>query len=56
MNSHRAGFAVTPEGGGSQINWWTDAEPTDPAADLQGRLTPTQTDALRRMKEILEGG
>ena len=56
VSSHRAGFAVTAEGGGSRITWWTDAEPSDPAADLQGRLTPTQTDALRRMKEILEGG
>ena len=56
VSSHRASFAVTAEGGGSRITWWTDAEPSDPAADLQGRLTPTQTDALRRMKEILEGG
>lgn len=56
VRSHRAGFAVTDRGGGCRITWWTDAEPTDPEADLEGRLTPTQADALRRMKEILERG
>ena len=56
VRTHQAGFAVTARGGGgSRITWWTDAEPADPSADLEGRLTPTQTDALRRMKAILEG-
>ena len=56
VRSHRAGFAVTPREGGCRIAWWTEAEPADPSADLEGRLTPTQTDALGRMKEILEEG
>ena len=56
VRSHRAGFAVTERGGGCRITWWTQAEPSDPDADLEGRLTPTQADALRRMKEILERG
>jgi carbon monoxide dehydrogenase subunit G len=56
VRSHRAGFAVAERGDGCRITWWTEAEPSDPAADLEGRLTPTQTDALRRMKEILERG
>lgn len=55
VRSHRAGFAVAPRGTGSRITWWTEAEPADPAADLEGRLRPTQAGALRRMKEILEG-
>jgi mxaD protein len=56
VSAHRAGFSVVAREGGSRIVWWTEAEPSDPAADLEGRLTPTQTDALRRMKEILERG
>jgi uncharacterized protein YndB with AHSA1/START domain len=56
VRSHRAGFAVTPRDGGCRITWWTDAEPSDPEADLEGRLSATQADALQRMKEILERG
>lgn len=56
VRTHRASFAVVPHGDGSRITWRTDAEPTDPAADLEARLTASQTDALRRMKEIVEAG
>ena len=56
VRSHRAGFAVSARGEGCRITWWTEAEPSDPQADIQGRLTPTQTDALVRMKGIIEGG
>ena len=55
VSSHLASFEVTPEGAGSRIRWATQAESIDPAADLQARLSGTQNDALRRVKEILEG-
>lgn len=56
VSAHRASFAVVPSGEGSRVVWRTEAEPSDPAVDLRGRLVPTQTDALRRIKEIVEGG
>ena len=52
--SHRASFEVTALGTGSRVIWSTDAEPSDPAVDLEARLTPTQTDALVRVKQIVE--
>ncbi len=54
--SHIASFEVTAEGTGSRIRWATQAEPIDPATDLRGRLHPTQTEALARVKRILETG
>ncbi len=54
--SHMASFEVTGrEGGGATIRWATQAEPIDPSADLKGRLHPTQSDALERVKAIVEG-
>lgn len=53
--SHRASFEVAARGGASTVIWTTDAEPSDPAADLEQRLTPTQTDALARIKSLVEG-
>jgi len=54
--SHRASFEVVPAGAGSRVVWRTVAEPSDPAVDLRARLEGTQTDALRRIKEIVEAG
>lgn len=54
--SHHASFEVRPEGAGSRVVWRTEAEPSDPAVDLRARLVGTQTDALRRIKEIVERG
>lgn len=54
--SHLASFEVTAEGTGSRVRWATQAEPLDPAADIRGRLTASQTDALDRVKRIVEGG
>ena len=53
--SHRASFEVVARDGGSTVVWITEAEPSDPSVDLEGRLTATQTDALARIKEIVEG-
>lgn len=53
--SHRASFEVVARDGGSTVIWSTDAEPSDPSVDLEGRLTATQTEALARIKEIVEG-
>ena len=55
VSSHLASFEVTAEGTGSRICWATQAEGTDPTADLEARLSGTQNDAMRRVKEILEG-
>jgi hypothetical protein len=56
VDEHLARFEVRErDGGGSTIVWRTEAEPSDPSADLEGRLTPTQQDALRRLKAIAEG-
>ncbi len=52
--SHRASFEVAALGTGSRVIWSTTAEPSDPSVDLAGRLTPTQTDALARVKQIVE--
>ncbi len=54
--SHLASFEVTAEGAGSRVRWATQAEPLDPAADIRARLTASQTDALDRVKRIVEGG
>ena len=52
--SHRASFEVAAHGTGSRVIWSTTAEPSDPSVDLAARLTPTQTDALARVKRIVE--
>ncbi|WP_217914103.1 SRPBCC family protein [Miltoncostaea marina] len=54
--SHFASFEVVAEGAGSRVRWATQAEPSDPSADLRGRLVGTQTEALERMKRIVEAG
>lgn len=54
--SHLASFEVVPEGAGSRIRWATQAEPSDPSADIRARLTGTQTAALETVKRIVEGG
>lgn len=54
--SHLASFEVTAEGDGSRVRWATQAEPLDPAADIRARLTASQTDALDRVKAIVEAG
>ncbi|MBJ7455167.1 MAG: SRPBCC family protein [Thermoleophilia bacterium] len=56
VRTHLASFEVTAEGTGSRIRWATTAEPIDPAMDMQARLSPTQTEAMQRVKRILEGG
>jgi carbon monoxide dehydrogenase subunit G len=56
VREHRASFEVVAEGAGSRVSWRTSAEPADPSADLEGRLRPTQTEALARMRELVEGG
>ncbi len=55
VRTHLASFEVTPEGAGSRIRWATQAEPIDPAVDMEARLSGSQTDALARVKRILEG-
>ena len=55
VRTHLASFQVTAEGEGSRIRWGTTAELIDPAADLEGRLTASQTEALARVKAIVEG-
>ena len=55
VRTHLASFQVTAEGTGSRIRWGTTAEPIDPAADLEERLTASQTEALARVKAIVEG-
>jgi carbon monoxide dehydrogenase subunit G len=54
--SHLASFEVTAEGDGSRVRWATQAEPLDPATDIRERLTATQTEALQRVKRIVESG
>ena len=54
--SHLASFEVVAEGAGSRVRWATQAEPSDPSVDLRERLVGSQTDALERMKRILEDG
>jgi carbon monoxide dehydrogenase subunit G len=56
VTSYHATFEVQEREGGSRVVWTVEAEPTDPSADLEARLGPTQEDALRRIKEIVEGG
>ena len=55
VRTHLASFQVTAEGTGSRIRWGTTAEPIDPSVDLEGRLTASQTEAMQRVKAILEG-
>lgn len=54
--SHLASFEVTAEGAGSRVRWATRAEPSDPSVDLRERLIGSQTEALGRVKRIVEGG
>ena len=56
VRSHRAGFAVTPAAAGAASPGGPTRSPPTPEADLEGRLSATQADALQRMKEILERG
>lgn len=52
--SHEASFEVMAHGDGAQIVWNTRAEPQDPTVDLPARLTGPQTDALGRIKTLVE--
>ena len=56
VSSYHAIFEVQEREGGSRVVWTVEAEPSDPAVDLEARLVPTQEAALRRIKEIVEGG
>ncbi len=56
VSSYRASFEVQEREGGSRVVWTVEAEPIDPAVDLEARLIPTQEAALQRIKEIVEGG
>jgi mxaD protein len=56
LRSYVASFEVVPEGSGSRIVWRVTGEHQDPAVDLQQRLTGRQTEALGRMKALIEGG
>jgi carbon monoxide dehydrogenase subunit G len=56
VREHRASLEVVPDGSGSRVIWRTSAEPTDPDADLEGRLRPTQAAALERIRQLVEGG
>lgn len=55
VHDHLASFEVQPAGAGSRIVWRTQAEPDDPGADLEQRLSGRQMEALGRMKDFLEG-
>jgi len=55
VTSYHATFEVREREGGSRVVWTVEAEPRDPSVDLEARLVPTQEDALRRIKEIVEG-
>ena len=56
VRTYHASFEVEPREAGSRVVWRVEAEPIDPAVDIQARLVPTQTAALQRMKEIVEAG
>jgi uncharacterized protein YndB with AHSA1/START domain len=56
VSSYHASFEVQERDGGSRVVWTVEAEPRDPAVDLEARLVPTQEDALRRIKEVVEAG
>lgn len=55
VRSHRASFTVEETAAGSRIVWATEAEGSDPEVDMQARLTPSQEDALVRLKALIEG-
>ena len=56
VSSYHATFEVQEREGGSRVVWTVEAEPSDPAVDLEARLVPTQDAALQRIKEIVEDG
>ena len=56
VSSYHASFEVQEREGGSRVVWTVEAEPIDPAVDLEARLVPTQEAALQRIKEIVEDG
>jgi hypothetical protein len=56
VSSYHASFEVQEREDGSRVVWTVEAEPSDPAVDLEARLVPTQEAALQRIKEIVEGG
>jgi uncharacterized protein YndB with AHSA1/START domain len=56
VSSYHATFEVREREGGSRVVWTVVAEPSDPAVDIEARLVPTQEEALRAIKAIVEGG
>lgn len=54
VRSHRARFTVEEAGAGSRIVWATEAEGLDADLDMEARLLPSQTDALARLKALIE--
>lgn len=56
VSSYRATFEVREREGGSRVVWTVEAEPSDPSVDIEARLVPTQEEALRAIKAIVEAG
>ena len=56
VRSHQASFTVEESDAGSRIVWTTEAEGTDPAVDMEERLSGSQRDALGRLKALIEDG
>jgi hypothetical protein len=56
LRDHLASFEVVAEGDASRVVWRTAGEHEDPAVDLEQRLAARQTEALGRMKALIEAG
>jgi hypothetical protein len=56
LRNHLASFEVVAEGDASRVVWRTAGEHEDPAIDLEQRLAARQTEALGRLKALIEAG
>jgi len=56
LRSYAGSFEVLDQGSGCRVVWRATGEHQDPEVDLEQRLTGRQTEALGRMKAVIESG
>jgi len=56
LNAHAATLSVRESDSGSTVLWRTEAEPEDPAVDLEENLSRVMQKGLDNLKSLLEAG
>lgn len=55
LAEHEASFTVVPTDTGCRVAWQTHAVHEDPSIDMEERLVDRQREALKGLRDVLEG-